>query len=201
MREIDLPITQTFSVTIDVQSLNSAPLVDIGDGRMAVKLDSPITEENQTITNTARRNGGAILYAATSIGQKLDSILLHYFMGPFVEHSENRAMFEAEILQSSSLTFNAKKELVSKVINGENLLPGKKKNALQKYLKKIMIWRNAFAHERVCYDNKAGCFVRYHSGSPQKLLLNNEYWDEVEVAFKECDALLVSTSSALGERD
>lgn len=190
MRDIELPITETFSVTVDVKELESAPLVDLGGGRVGVKLPDVVNPEGQEITAAARRNGGKILYATTSIEQKMDQLLLHYFMGPFEAHSERRVIFETEILQSSNLTFSTKKELVTKVIASESLLVGKKKNALQKYLKKIMDWRNAFAHGRIQLDSRDGCFVKHYSGSPKRLLLTDEFWDEVELGFTTCDTLL-----------
>lgn len=111
-------------------------------------------------------------------------------MGPFVSHDDRRAMFEGEILQSSALTYKTKKELTIKVINNHELLPGTKKNKVQKYLKEIMEWRNAFAHGKIQHDSMNGCFIKYYSGEPKTLPLSDGYWDEVEHCFKECTELL-----------
>ena len=197
MREIELPITQTFSVTLDEEDMKNAPLVDMGGGMLAIQLPSVVDDENQKITATARRNGGTVLYATTSIEQKLNQILLNYFMGPFKEHSERRVIFETEVLQSSSLPFNAKKELVLKVLKSEELISGKQRNKLQGHLAKIMVWRNAFAHGRIQYNNKQKCFVKYYSGSPKELILNDDFWDEVELAFRTSDTLLTEAFRAI----
>jgi hypothetical protein len=69
-------------------------------------------------------------------------------------------------------------------------LEGGKKNLSQSGLKKIMDWRNAFAHGKLQHDNKSGCFVRYHSGEQKKLFLTDEYWNEVERVFTESSELL-----------
>jgi len=123
---------------------------------------------------------------------------LRYFMGPFVKHDEKRAIFERDILQSSALTFHSKKELIAKIINPNDLLHGQDKNKVQSYLRNIMDWRNAFAHGKIHYDNMAGCFINYYSGSMRTLHLDNKYWDEVEISFRECSTLL---NSLLNEID
>lgn len=162
----------------------------MGDGLLRVPLGNIIDEEKLLVVETARKNGGKVLYATTSIEQKLEAILLEYFMGPFTGHDDRRVMFETEILQSSALSYKSKKELFAKLLNHHEILPGNKKNVVQGYLKKIMDWRNAFAHGKIKHDTRSGCSIRYYSGHPKTLSLTDEYWDEVEKCFKDCDALL-----------
>jgi hypothetical protein len=190
MRDINLPISQTVSFTFDPQGIDLSKAVDDGQGRRRVPLGTIFDDRISSLLETARRNGGKVLYATTSIEQKLESILLEYFMGPFTGHDDKRAMFEREILQSSALSYRAKKELVTKIVNASNLLEGSKKSTLQSHLKEIMEWRNAFAHGKIQHDTKMGCFIRYYSGEPKTTILSDDYWDEVEKTFKECDALL-----------
>lgn len=199
MREINLPITQTFSITVDMLNLDMSQAVDMGNGRVKVPLGTIVDGNISAVVEIARKNGGKVLYATTSIEQKLEAILLEYFMGPFIKHDDRRVMFEKEILQSSALSYRAKKELVTKIIIKDNLLPGSKKNAVQNYLKKIMEWRNAFAHGKIQHDNRAGCFVTHYSGEIKTLSLTDEYWDEVERCFKECDVLLSEAQRQLGQ--
>ncbi len=190
MKDIELPITQSFSATIDTHNIDMSKAVDIGNGVMGIPLGSVVDSEISAITEKARLNGGKVLYATTSIEQQMESILLRYFMGPFEAGSEKREIFEKEILQSSALSYSAKKHLVSKVVNTHSLLNGKSKNKLQSYLKKIMEWRNAFAHGKVQHDNMCGCFIKHYSGGPKTLNLTDEFWEELEKTFKECSELL-----------
>ncbi|MFA5825391.1 MAG: hypothetical protein WC825_05380 [Gallionellaceae bacterium] len=190
MKEISLPITQTFSMTIDTHNIDMSKTVDLGDGRIGVHVGTMSSIEVAPIMEVARKNGGHILYAATSIEQQLEGILMLYFMGPFIKHDDRRQVFEMEILQSSSMSYSAKKELVLKIVSDNNLLDGEVKNQLQTQLKKIMEWRNAFAHGKMQYDNIAGCFIKHYSGRQQKLDLNDGYWEKVEQNFKECNASL-----------
>jgi hypothetical protein len=200
MRDINLPITQTYSITIDMQNLDLSKAIDIGGGRRKVPLGTIVDGQIAAMVETARRNGGKILYATTSIEQSLESILLKYFMGPFVGHDDRRVMFEHEVLQSSALSYRTKKELVTKIINIEALLAGKKKSAVQGHLRTIMEWRNAFAHGKIQHDTQMGCFVRYYAGETKKLLLSDKYWDEVEKTFKECVELLKEAEQQLANR-
>ena len=190
MKDIDLPITQTFSLQIDPGKIDHSKAVHNGDGTYMIPLGNLVNDEKSKIVETARRNGGKILYATTSIEQQIESILLLYFMGDFVGPDDKREIFERDILQSSALSYSAKKELISKVINATDSLPGKSKNKLQSYLKNIMEWRNAFAHGKIKYDSKRGCFIAYYSGSVKNLDLTDEYWDTVVSTFRECRELL-----------
>jgi hypothetical protein len=198
MKEISLPISQTYSLTVDLQNLDISKAIDAGDGRLLVPLGTLSNEEFGKAVEVARQNGGKVLYASTSIEQKLEALLLEYFMGPFKGHSDRRVIFEREILQSSAFSYRTKKDLVAKLINELQLLSGKEKNALGSLLKKVMEWRNAFAHGRIQHEARTGCFIKYYSGEPRTLALTDEYWDEVEGAFKECDALLDQAKKKLG---
>ena len=190
-------MTQTFSLTIDLRNIDISKAIDAGDGKLMVPLGTVSNEEMGKTVDMVRKNGGKILYATTSIEQRMESFLLEYFMGPFSGHSDRRVMFEREILQSSALGYSTKKNLVSKLVNELDLLAGKEKNTLGGALKKIMEWRNAFAHGKIQHDSSAGCFMKYYSGEPRTLALTDEYWEEVEVTFKECDALLISAQTKL----
>ena len=200
MREINLPMTQTYSITFTPQMFDSSKAVDMGNGRLVIPLGNIVDPQIGAVVETARRNGGKILYATTSIEQTLENILLNYFMGQFVEHEDRRVMFEHEVLQSSALSYRAKKELVTKIINNEALLEGKKKSAVQGNLRTIMEWRNAFAHGKIQHDTKKGCFIRYYSGETKTITLNDSYWDEVEKTFQECVELLKESERQLEKK-
>ncbi len=200
MREINLPITQTYSITIDREKLDLSKAVDAGDGRRTINLGIVVDGTITAKVEVARKNGGKILYATTSVEQTIESLLLNYFMGPFVDHEDRRELFEHEVLQSSALSFRAKKDLVIKVIHNENLLKGSSKDAAQKHLKNIMEWRNAFAHGNMQHDTAKGCFICHYSGGPKTLVLDAKYWDEVEKTFKECVELLKEALQQLAKK-
>lgn len=191
---------QTVSLTISQQDMDPDKAVDLGNGRRGVPLGVMFDGGIASVMETARQNGAKVLYATTSIEQKVESILLEYFMGPFLGHDDRRVIFEHEVLQSSALSYKAKKDLVAKIIDYDSLLAGDKKSAAQKNLKKIMDWRNAFAHGKIQHDTKRGCFIAYYSGEPKTETLDDHYWDEVEKVFRECDNLLDESQRNLRNR-
>ena len=197
MIDIKLPITQTVSLTIDTHNLDLSNATVMENGEVAVPLGHVINDNISASMEKARINGGKVLYATTSIEHQLEGLLLSYFMGPFVQHEQRRVLFEREILQSSALSYNSKKELASKIVNENELLKGKMKNKLQGYLKKIMEWRNAFAHGKVQHNNKSGCLIKYYSGGPKKISLTDEFWLELERIFKECSELVNEASKKM----
>ena len=190
MKDIELPITQTYSLTIDAHNIDMSNAVEMENGNFMIPLGEMVNESISATIEKARANGGKVLYATTSIEQQLEDLLLRYFMGPFIQHEERRVLFEREILQSSALSYSSKKELVSKIVNEHDLLKGKNKNRLQSTLKKIMEWRNAFAHGKVQHDSVQGCFIKYYAGGSKQLSLTDDFWSELECAFKECSWLI-----------
>lgn len=201
MKDIELPITQTFSLTIDTHNIDMSNAVEMKNGQFKVPLGDMVNESISETTEKARINGGKVLYATTSIEQQLESLLLRYFMGPFIKHDERRVIFERNILQSSALSYSSKKELVSKIINEADLLQGKKKNKLQSFLKKIMEWRNAFAHGKVQHDNIQGCFIKYYAGDSKQLKLTDDFLSDLESVFKECSELIKEAQDNLKKHE
>lgn len=53
MREISLPITQTFSITIDTHNIDMSKAVDMGEGRFLVPLGNIVDENISAIVETA----------------------------------------------------------------------------------------------------------------------------------------------------
>ena len=201
MKDIELPINQTFSLTIDTHNIDMSNAVEVENGRFMIPLGDIVNENISSTIEKARVNGGKVLYATTSIEQQLEALLLSYFMDPSVRHEKRRALFEREILQSSALSYSSKKELVSKIVNEEGMLEGKKKNRLQSALKKIMEWRNAFAHGKIQHDSIQGCFIRYYAGDSKQLRLTDDFWSELEGVYKECSGLIKEAHSNIESED
>lgn len=189
MKEIDLPVTTTYSITVDTHNMSDMPIEDIAGKKMVSLGTIDIGEKSNDII-IARNNGGKILYATTSIEQKLERIISHYIFGLFLGPHPERSFFENEILGSSNIGFNFKKELVKKLINSEKLLEGKNKHKLERKLADIMMWRNAFAHGKLQYDNVQGCFLKYYSNGHKQMMLDDQFWDVTVQTFEESDKIL-----------
>jgi hypothetical protein len=197
MKVVNLEVLQTFSISIDNLEQHFGKAEDIGNGLVSIPLGNIVDSVSLQAMNVARENAGKVIHAATFIESQLVAILLDYFMGPFAGHDDRRVTFEQEILQSSFLSYSAKKELFGKIVLSAGLLEGGKKNVAQSHLKKVMEWRNAFAHGKLQHDNPKGCFVQYHSGEQKRL--TDDYWSDVERVFSECSSLLKEARIRLAE--
>lgn len=146
---------------------------------------SPLTSE----IDQAKENGAKVLGATVEIEHKLEDIIQKYLFDSSY-HAEG-AFFNNEILKTSFFTFAAKKQVVLSLTKNLKLLDGAKYSELQKLLKKIMLFRNAFVHgELVGFHNKNIVLLRYFSGEPKENKLTDEYWDELVKIFEETEKVI-----------
>lgn len=186
MKEIDLPVTTTFSMTFDMEGLKEIP-VQMIDGLKVIPLGTMNFGTSGNDIEIARSNGGKVLYSTTTtIEKKLESIISSYLFSLFLEPNSQRSFFEHELLGSSSMTLEFKRTLVNKIIDQENYQTGKEKDDLIKKLADIIKWRNAFAHGDIRLDNVQGVFLKYYSGGNKQLDLNDEFWDKVVETYSSC---------------
>ncbi len=183
---------------MDLHNLPRENAIEV-NGKLIIPFGTVDFGKEGKILETARLNGGKILYAATSLEKKLEEVILLYFFGILKEPNPKRDFFANEVLKASDLTFSYKKELVHKILNESKIINGKGKDSLQKGLKEIMKWRNAFAHGTLQHDNISGCFIRYYSSGNKVLKLSDDFWESVESTFKECHEILGSAIKKLSE--
>lgn len=196
MKEINLPLTTTYSLTVDMHAISALPVEEM-DGTRVIPLGTVDIGEKGKEVEIARSNGGKILYATTSIEQKMEGIISHYIFGLFLEEHPERSFFENEILGASGITFNFKKDLLKKLVHKGRFLEGKKKHELERWLADIVKWRNAFAHGKLQYDNKQGCLLTYYSGGHQQISLDDAFWDKVTQTFTDCEKALNTVRSLI----
>jgi len=200
MKKITLPITQTYSSTLDLMAIPKENIVQ-REGHVEIHFPLMDFAESNKVLQTVRENGSLVVYAATSIEGQIDQILLHYFFGPASKPNLRRDYFLQNILQSESLTYAFKRNLLTKIVNLEELLVGGQKNKLDQNLKSIMTWRNAFAHGTIHYDASYGAEIKYFSGSPQVQPLSDDFWNQVESCYGETDRLLTDILQTLAKLD
>lgn len=190
MKKINLPTTNTVSFTLpSIDQPYSGILMPDGNQHMPI---GNLDKENFEALETARLNGGNILWATSCMEKTLDNIITNYFLGPFSGPSTKRELFESELIKTSFFQFNTKKHLVEKI--SQHYLTGKSKintkSKLQNNLKSIMTWRNAFAHGTLVLDSRKGVLLRHYSGAQKEEILNDQFWDTVECVFNSCHELL-----------
>ena len=177
MKDINLPTTQSVSLTLGPQEMRNLS-EHLNSRRSSFDLGELLNASITAEMDQAKLNGGKVLYSASSIESKIEGLLLKYFMGGEQLPSERREIFQQHILNSSDFSFSQKRNL-----------EGKSKNRFQSLLKKIGQYRNAFAHGQVKHDTKRKCFLEYYSGGPESRNLSDQFWEELEADFTECDIL------------
>ena len=196
MDKTNLETSKVFTATLDVSGRG---IVIPQNGKLVTPPKTIDIEGGSKEIEQARKFGGEILYAVTDLESKIRNILCTFFMGvPGRDRNPGvRDLFNAEILQSPHFSFHAKKELLVKVVNSYSLLTGKKKNLLSKHLKKLMDWRNMFAHGEISYDATKGCLIKYYQGSHKVMELTDEFYSSAKVALEGCRDLLNNVSDSL----
>lgn len=196
MKKIDLPIVNTARFKIDIDALNNANNISSNSLTSTIPLGN-IGEKNWQDLQITRENGNQIICCTVNIEKDIEEIMLSFFMGSVPELNEKRELFKSELLQTSFLTFSAKKHIVMKIAEKTSSYKERDRNKLQSYLKSIMSWRNAFAHGELIVDATTGIHLEYYSGGKKSDVLDVGYWNTIESIFKNCDKTLKSLKISL----
>lgn len=198
MKELNLPITQKFATrAVDMREA----LNDLVSGKISrIPLGSIDFGTSGKELNQARSNGGMVIWSATCLEEKLDSIIVRFvFSFEIGQNQRGRQFFTSRIIKSDYLSFAAKKSLIIDIMQSESLLNGRDKADLEKTLKGVMDFRNAFAHGEVTYEEGKGCVLSYWRGGPKMDVLTEEYWEKLENTFKRADELVDQAFAKLSE--
>jgi len=185
MKELNLPTGETVSFSFKIT-----------DEGYLLGGNNTIGEDEFGSLKIARDNGGKILFGSSFLEREMDSIIKQYFLGSLSCPDDRFPLFEETILQGA-LSFNSKKDIIHQIAHIRKALKKKDKSSLQMNLKKMMVWRNAFAHGHVMYDSSDGCFVEYYTSNTQALILDDHYWLNVEKTYGNCLELLKTLKDSL----
>lgn len=189
MKRIKLSMDTTLFCQVDLKNIDSQN-IQVIDGRKFISFPKIDVSAGHKEVEIARDNGAQIVYGLLSIEHKINSILAEYLFGPTLGSPKpQKDFFVNEILQSNKFDYSFKKELFIKIMNDHNLLIKEDRGILQENLKKIMTWRNAFAHGFLSADNLQECYLKYYSGGNKSIVLNDDFWTEVEVCFQQINEL------------
>lgn len=189
MKRIKLPIDTTLFCQFDLKNIDPQS-IQVIDGKKVISFAKIDISAGHKEIEIARDNGAQIVYGLLSVEHKINSILAEYLFGPTLGSPKpKKDFFVNEVLQSNRFDYSFKKELLSTIVSECNLLVGQDKDVLQSHLKKIMTWRNAFAHGHLSADNAQVCYLKYYLGGNKSIVLNDDFWTEVEVCFQQINEL------------
>lgn len=196
MKELNLPITRRFaSRPVDMHEA----LKDLASGKIdKIPLGTIDFGTSGKDLNQSRANGGMVIWSATCLEEKLDSLIIRFiFSCEDSQHQEGKQFFTTRIMKSDHLSYAAKKSLIVDIVNRESLLEGRDKADIEKALKDVMDFRNAFAHGEVIFEEDKGCVLSYWRGGPKRDVLSEEYWSKLESIFNRADQLVEQAFSNL----
>ena len=111
MKEITIPISDHYCLVSETDRVYE-------QGQGGYLCDTTFQYELET----ARTNGGKILFATSSIEQKLDFVISSYFFDLNQQDNPKKTFFETEVLSLSNFTFSTKRKIFLKIINNAHLI-------------------------------------------------------------------------------
>lgn len=196
MREISLPISRTISISFKSSDITPDKAVD---GKILLGGISGKDAELEFII--AGNNAGKVIYATSSIENMMEDVIVKYLFGAGVPENmtKQRAFFRNFIIQSSGFSFSFKKTLFIQVVKENDLIAPRDRSSLEGLLKRIMDYRNAFAHGDLIYNNSGIITVTYFQSELKCDGLTDAYWIRVEDDFKNCYSLVKSVVDGIGQ--
>lgn len=129
------------------------------------------------------KNGLEILSAAIMMEDRMIEAVGKILFG---SNNDNREFFENEIMGTSDFSYSFKRKAFTRLLEQKNVIEPDKLKKLKAGLNKIMEWRNAFAHGKVLYELNGGFVLQYYSGSHQELVLDDNFFENVESTIRDC---------------
>jgi hypothetical protein len=144
------------------------------------------TDYDPEIFDICKKRGAQVIESTVFIERLIINILKSTL---FRELKMDLEYVSGQLLESDKLSFMSKRKLLQDIIERDNLINGPKKDALNKSLKDIGSFRNAFAHGTIeIHGNKI--IISYFETSPQKRVLDEPFWDYIEKIFTDASGIL-----------
>lgn len=139
---------------------------------------------------TAYHNGSQVVIATLYIERNLETLIAMRYA-----RKGGLKEFEDRILRTSWCSFDAKRVLVIDIAKEEEILSRDKYEALDKMLRQIGEYRNAFAHGRTVMD-KGGFEIHYYKQGKKFKELNDDFFVSIGKLFSEAGKLCNECTNA-----
>ena len=199
------------SIDIDIKRESETATIQLLDRVTNQKIGEIDKIKATAELEQARKNGSQVIYATIMIEHQLNDLIADYLFGNSVPNPK-RDFFLDHILCTSHIEFSAKMAWIKKIINKieffkdssvQNAKNRKVANAkmheFDDLLRRIMNYRNAFAHGKLKYETPTGCVLDYHSGDHKNHNLNDEFWAKLENEYARLIAILKSIKNVFTE--
>ena len=150
------------------------------------------------LTNAARSNGIEVINASLAYEKYIEEIIEKYI---FIERDHpNIGFFRNFILSADWLTFSAKRKIIIGIVQKEKYFTGNDISLFEQQLRRIMSYRNAFAHGDIVF-REGNVYISYFEGIRQEKLLDDAYWDKLEEVYIDVWNLITDIREILGIED
>ncbi len=146
--------------------------------------------------NDAQDNANIVIASVLSFERMMKQILM---ITLFREVQERNKLVSSLVLDSDWCTYSSLKKLLLEIVKHDELLDGSARDKLDKLLSKAMRYRNAFTHGQLASDGTT-VTLSYFQGSPQSVVVDDEYLSKIEADLNELCAALIELQSTLATK-
>ena len=180
MKSLNLSLTKTVGFTVSAETFTQAETGKINfEVKPAVDADF----------KQARMNAAEVITGTIQLEQDISHFIGDVLCGradvcinPLLKQ---RNFLGQHLLESKYLSFDARRALLGELIKEFEFVSSEKRRALVSRVKKIGMYRNAFAHGKMKHHEDHGITLGYHANGRQFDQLNDEFWDGLEQLFRE----------------
>ena len=170
MKELRFPKQVTVLVSLDGSSPRTVASGGCGESDLAA----------------IAKNGSELIQGVVMLEDRMIEAVGKILFGCDSAFRERREFFVAEIMGSSDFSFAFKRRVFTRLLEHTKALDASALKELKAGLNKIMEWRNAFAHGKVLHESGGGYLLQYFSGGVQQVVLDDEFFEKVEITFRNC---------------
>ena len=152
----------------------------------------------EAITRAVYENRNKVIGAGLFVERELEAIIVFYLF-PGADLNDKKDFFSAEILRSDAVAFSHKKRLILSLVSQQKWLEGEARSSFDRYLKKVISFRNAFAHGDIIVRDSVA-FVEFFEGGKKKVELSDAYWSDLESTFHSLVKCIEAVKTAAGMR-
>lgn len=191
MKELELGLTYSVAINVPVDLFQG---LKPGEERKFHHLSKEETEEIQEGYKQARINSALLITATIQLEDKISHLIGNVLCGPVDIRlnpiTKQRNFLGHNLLESKHLSYDARRAILSELIEEFELLSTTKRKALVSGIKKIGGYRNAFAHGKLGYHEKDGFSLSYHSNGFKNDKLDDHFWERIERLFSDTEEQL-----------
>jgi hypothetical protein len=150
---------------------------------------------------TAKYNGGMFIWGATEVEKEMNEVIALAISPPSPNGWITPAggFFRRHFLEASHLQFAAKLKIIEDLIDERCPMSNTQIKEFSGKIRRVMRYRNAFAHGHLTFDANHGCTLSYYEGGHKRDVINDEFVGRLEDLYKDAIGALKALSAKMRE--